>query len=171
MKDVMLNIETMGIGADAAVIAIGAAFFGNGKIGRTFHRRIPIEDAEKYGKIDGSTVRWWMQQSDKARKRVMDSDKGDTIGVLLDFAKFLGKDKDDVKIWGNGASFDNVILAGLYKRAGLEQPWKFWNDRCYRTIKALSPNTKIKHKGVEHDALDDAIAQAKHLMRITEKAK
>jgi exodeoxyribonuclease VIII len=170
----MIDLETMGVGSNPAVIAIGAVFFDNEEVSGPFHRRIPIEDAQRYGTIDGATVRWWMEQDDDARKRVMSSKKSvSTIEALNDFVKYLthnsGGRLDDVKVWGNGAAFDNVILSELFKRANMTPVWKFWNDRCYRTVKAMYPDVKMKHKGVKHDALHDATAQAKHLIKIAKK--
>jgi exodeoxyribonuclease VIII len=73
---------------------------------------------------------------------------------------------NDCKLWGNGASFDNAILANAYAALKMEQPWAFWNDRCYRTIKAMHPKQKQQHLGTHHNALDDAISQAEHLIAI-----
>ncbi len=75
-------------------------------------------------------------------------------------------DKDVVKIWGNGADFDNVILTSAYKRNDLELPWRYTNNRCYRTLKSLYPEIKLERSGTHHNALDDAISQANHLMSI-----
>jgi len=48
----------------------------------------------------------------------------------------------------------------------MERPWYFWNDRCYRTMKSLYPQIPMERDGVHHNALDDAISQARHLMAI-----
>jgi exodeoxyribonuclease VIII len=88
---------------------------------------------------------------------------------LLDFDLFLSRYGEDVKIWGNGASFDNVILANAYRRNDLNIPWKYYNDRCYRTMKSLAPHIKMEREGTHHNALSDAISQANHLIRIMAK--
>ena len=71
-------------------------------------------------------------------------------------------------VWGNGASFDNVLLATAYKRLGMETPWPFWKDRCFRTMKNVC---KVDHsfEGTAHNALDDARSQAQHLIKIDAK--
>lgn len=74
--------------------------------------------------------------------------------------------RDKVRIWGNGADFDNVILASVYKRIGMEQPWLYRNNRCYRTLKALHPEIPIERVGTHHNAVDDAESQARHLLAI-----
>ena len=67
-------------------------------------------------------------------------------------------------MWGNGATFDNVILRSSYKAIGQEAPWKFYDDRCYRTLKSLAniPMVQID-EATPHFALDDARVQAQHV--------
>jgi len=71
-------------------------------------------------------------------------------------------------VWGNGADFDLPILAAAYKAAGGPPPWKPYNGRCYRTLKNLAPSIKLERQGTHHQALDDAVCQAKHLIKIVE---
>ena len=72
----------------------------------------------------------------------------------------------NVCIWGNGAAFDNVILRTAYERLGLKAPWNFWDDRCFRTVKALHPEVEYVKSGAAHNALDDAKNQALYLMKV-----
>jgi hypothetical protein len=69
-------------------------------------------------------------------------------------------------IWGNGSTFDNVILRSAFAAAGLEYPVRFWADQCYRTKKNEFPTVPLVREGTHHKALDDAISQAKHLQAI-----
>lgn len=167
MVDVMLDLETMGTGPQAAIIAIGAVKFDISaqEIGERFYRVVDLESAVACGGVmDASTVLWWLKQSDAARAAFDRS--GDHIAVALQqFAGWM-EDRSNVvvRVWGNGAAFDNVILASAYRRIGLTQPWPTRNDRCYRTVKALYPEVKIQRVGVHHNALDDAESQARHLI-------
>jgi exodeoxyribonuclease VIII len=79
------------------------------------------------------------------------------------FADWLPK---NVLVWGNGASFDNAILAQCYRAVGMDFPWKFWNDRCYRTLKNLVLDVPFERTGTHHNALDDARSQAIHASAI-----
>lgn len=168
MLDVMLDLETMGNGPQAAIIAIGAVEFDilTQQIGDRFYTVIDLESAVACGGVmDASTVLWWLKQSDAARAEFERS--GDHISVALQ--KFAGwmenrAKRDDVRVWGNGAAFDNVILASAYRRNGTTQPWQFWNDRCYRTIKAQHPTVTMERNGTHHNAVDDAESQARHLI-------
>lgn len=166
--DVMLDLETMGNGPDAAIVAIGAIEFDPtaGTLGRTFYRGVSLETAVRGGgKIDAATVMWWLRQSDEARKDIA-GEGCPQNQVLIEFGTWLYGLGEDVKVWGNGAAFDNVILAQAYRRAELTVPWPHWNDRCYRTLKALRPEVKIERTGTHHNALDDATSQARHALAL-----
>jgi hypothetical protein len=109
---------------------------------------------------------WWMKQGELARKEIYEA-HDELVEVLIDFAKWL---PDGSKVWGNGSDFDNVILAAAYAKVGIDCPWQFWNNRCFRTLKSICP---IKHefKGTAHNALDDAHNQAEHLILIMDALK
>jgi DNA polymerase III epsilon subunit-like protein len=167
MNNVMLDLETMGTGPNAAIIAIGAvAFEPTGGLGSTFYRVVELASSVEYGgEIDVSTILWWMKQSDAARGEFA------RLGIhihcaLDDFSLWIKGYKAPVKVWGNGAAFDNVILRSAFVRAGIEVPWQYSNDRCYRTIKATRPDIKVAPLGTAHNALDDAMHQAGVLMSI-----
>jgi exodeoxyribonuclease VIII len=115
--------------------------------------------------MDASTVMWWMKQSDAARKTF--NEPGCTlIDALFQFSEWVTTETSDPEIWGNGATFDNVILSNAYEALGLERPWKYWADRCYRTMKAKYPQIVVEKIGTAHNALDDAKSQALHMSRI-----
>jgi hypothetical protein len=168
MQDVMLDLETMGTDPHAAIIAIGAVEFDiqNGEIGERFYAVIDLESVVAAGGvIDAATVIWWMQQSDAARSEF--KRKGEHIAVVLQKFTVWMKSRGEypnARVWGNGAAFDNVILASAYKRNMTQVPWLFWNDRCYRTIKAQHPTIKMERSGTHHNAVDDAESQARHLI-------
>ena len=52
------------------------------------------------------------------------------------------------------------------KYSGLKNPIKYRNQRDYRTLKALYPDVIAEFTGTKHNALDDAIHQAKHAVAI-----
>lgn len=82
---------------------------------------------------------------------------------LYDYSRSNPSAVYEGKMWGNGAAFDNAILANAYRAAGIKQPWELWNDRCYRTICAYYPGCPRNQPGTPHNALDDARSQAEHL--------
>lgn len=167
MSHVMLDLETMGNGATAPIIAIGAVVFDANGTDETFYTQVSLESSMALGlKPNASTILWWLQQSDEARSAFKGNDKAPDLGEALgQFAAWFAP-VGGQQLWGNGASFDNAILAHSYRVAGIPQPWKFWNDRCYRTMKSIYSAVPVERKGTHHNALDDAISQAEHLIQI-----
>ena len=171
MSHVMLDLETMGTGPNAAIVAIGAVEFEltktGGQLGDTFYMPISLDSAMSGGgQVDAGTVLWWLKQTDAAR--AMFTQPAIEHGQALDnFSSWMHQrgEQKQIRVWGNGASFDNVILASAYRRAALQLPWNSFNDRCYRTVKSMHPAAPaIQRTGTHHNALDDAINQANHLI-------
>jgi exodeoxyribonuclease VIII len=86
--------------------------------------------------------------------------------ALAEFSAWYNLNAFGLPVWGNGATFDNVILSNAYKAAGLERPWGRFGDRCYRTLKNLHPDVKMHRIGEHHHALADAVTQGLHLVDI-----
>ena len=171
----MLDLETLGKEPKSVIVSIGAVEFSETEVSENkFYINIDPEDCQSYGlKINASTFLWWMGQSEAARLAITGSEKVKLKEALISFSSWLllemgpmDSSKDDVIVWGNGADFDNTILSSSYSETGLEQPWSFRNNRCYRTIKNLSPDIRIETSGTRHNALDDAVSQAHHLIKI-----
>lgn len=181
MFQVMLDWETMGNKPNAAVIALGAVLFDTvtGEIGPKFYHEINLESSVELGlDLDASTVLWWMKQSDKARAKFATNERALLVReVMQKFTAFLvmqvGSEHTEyegqVEVWGNGATFDNVIAANVYDKLGMTRPWKFYEDRCYRTVKSMHRDVPFVFEGTPHYALDDAISQAKHLCAIAKE--
>lgn len=174
MTHIMIDLETMGTSKNAAIVSIGAVVmdFENNLLDTSFYHRICLESAVAAGGvIDAATVKWWLQQSDVARREIY-SASANLTKVLSYFSAFIAANCEhrQVKVWGNGAAFDNVILRSTYEACGIEPPWKYWNDRCYRTMKNMFKTThKEPSNGVVHNALDDATNQALNLLDIVSK--
>lgn len=164
MNEIMLDLETMGNRAGAAIVAIGAVRFDQSGLGGQFYRTISLRDCVAEGlRIDPETVNWWLQQSDTARKAIV-TDPSPLREALVEFMLWCGKPS---ALWGNGSDFDNVILAEGYRVCDIDLPWDWWANRCYRTFKNIRPDIRMGARhGTHHNALDDAISQAKHLIDI-----
>jgi hypothetical protein len=163
MRNVMVDLETLDKTPTSVIVSIGAVKFDASGISEdTFYSVVDIQSCIDLGlTISGDTIAWWMGQSEQAR--AVFKAKGDPLAkALIDFAKWVPK---GAKVWGNGASFDNTILANAYGAISVRQPWDFWNDRCFRTVASFSPLKRV-NSGVAHNALDDARSQAEHLLKI-----
>jgi len=180
---VMLDLETMGTRPDAPIIAIGAVAFvpdrqhkdGDvdfGGIVSPFYLTVDLGSAVKTGAvIEPSTVMWWMKQSDEARGAFDREDAYTLTSALAEFQKWIDSlDAEIVGLWGNGATFDNVILRQSYYRTTVPFYLPFWADKCYRTVKGMYPQVKLERTGTHHNALDDARTQALHLLEINRVA-
>lgn len=162
MRDIMIDIETLGTKPGSVIASIGAVAFDatTGEFGETFYVKIDVADAQNEGlHIDASTVAWWMQQSDEARASTFTGD--DKTSLMLGLGElydFVTKESAD-RVWGNGPSFDLVQLEAAYTKTGKLAPWSFRAHRDLRTLRDLS-GVDIPNIGTAHNALDDAIAQA-----------
>lgn len=174
MNNIMLDIETMGTSTNAAIISIGACYFDpeTGEIGGTFHEQCSLKSSMECGlTVDSSTVVWWLKQDELARSKFYENEHAQHINeCLIKLATFIDADS---KVWGNGSTFDNSIIRNAYNKAlGYDTPWKFWNDRDVRTVVEIGQRLNIDPKrdmifdGVKHDALSDAIHQAKYVSAI-----
>ena len=171
----MVDVETLGTQPDAVILSIGAVAFDHNKIvNNHFYMDVDPNSCVEYGlTIDANTVKWWLGQSDEARKAITEAKNPETLYTVLlrlsDYMLEFTHSPKDVIVWGNGATFDNVILASAYSNVGLPKPWGYRGDRCYRTVKASFPDIPFVRTGCAHHALDDARSQAQHLMAIAEK--
>lgn len=162
MNHLMIDIETLGTRPNAPILSIGAVVFdpNTGKQGATFYRAIDPANAFLHGVPDGDTFKWWMEQSDAARKAAV---AGTTL--LPDALTALTKMPvvwKDVQVWANDPDFDVTILNyAFHKTLGCLSPWRFWNTRSCRTIAEVAGKRPPKPQGVHHNALDDAKHQAK----------
>lgn len=156
---VMVDLETVDNVPTAAIVSIGAVIFAGPRNGETFYAAVDMASAIAAGlTVSDETMGWWAKQSSEAKAVFSDPERVSVASALSAFGAWLPR---DAKIWGNGASFDNAILANAYRRISRPLPWKFWNDRCYRTVAVHLP-PREQH-GTHHNALDDAKSQARHL--------
>lgn len=173
---VMLDLETLGTRPNSVIASIGAVFFNPSGDGihdeDCFYVRIDIESCVEAGLVmDPSTILWWLQQSQEARDSTFGGQKYPLEQALGQFSDFLRRSKDlkNVRIWGNGSDFDNVILGSAYKALGYRPPWSYGKNRCFRTVNSmLHPKGIIMptRTGTHHNALDDAKYQARVLQAI-----
>lgn len=164
---VMVDLETADNGPRSAIIAIGATCFWGPHRDQQFYQAIDLNSNWSAGLTMGAdTMAWWDKQSPEARAVFTDPNRIPLARALTGFAHWL-RPFHEPRIWGNGAAFDNVILRSAYEAIGQKAPWPFWNDRCFRTIKAIVGKS-VDVEGVAHNALADAIAQANYLLKYME---
>ncbi|SXF93560.1 exonuclease [Klebsiella variicola] len=179
---VMVDLETMGKKHNAPIVAIGAVVFdpATGSIGESFYKVVCLESSVNWGAvIDPSTVIWWLKQSSEARSAIVNDDAIPLQDALLQFREFVSDNvaggSKKAQVWGNGASFDNSILRSSYDCIAEDYPWEYWNDRDVRTMVELGQAISFNHKttipfeGSRHNALADAIHQARYVSAIWQR--
>lgn len=180
----MNDNETLATEPDAVVLSIGLQLFdpafgiGWPAMGAGFYV-VLSRDEQHSRRSDPKTIAWWAEQSPDAR-RLFEDEQTRVRPALLEMNDFIERHmgpRAERMLWGNGAAFDNVVLKDLYRWAGVPFPFKYHNDRCYRTLKALMPEDTLYGRpraGVHHNAADDARFQAEdavHMLRRLESAK
>ncbi len=167
MIDVMLDLETLGTKPGSVILSIGAVVFDHDYLNAEFYVEINQASCHLSGLVTSQdTLEWWQKQSPESRA-VFDRTSG-TQGQGLDsalssFTSWLHHTAPakEICLWGNGSDFDNVLLKAAYDAVKLEFPTRFYNNRCFRTLKNLGlPVQEPQRRGVHHNALDDAIHQA-----------
>ena len=93
MENVMIDLETMGTGQNSLIVSIGATFFDpiNETLGQNFYQNVDWQSGIDFGlEMDVETVKWWLTQSEEARKALFDKDNIlGLAGSLLSLTDFL----------------------------------------------------------------------------------
>jgi len=171
---VVIDIETYGRKPNSIILSIGAVGIDFRTLSMIpgMHVNMDPEECEFYGlEREAETVRWWNNSSPAARARTFDPKTRITLKAALQrltdyIYGFAGKGRT-YEVYSCGTDFDISILCNSYAAVGLEVPWPFWAARDFRTLREWFPMVKapIKNK-VAHDALEDAIFEAHHLLAI-----
>jgi len=171
MKDVMLDLETFGNGNNAVIVQIGACYFDRttGEIGSTFSSNVNSNDGIRNGfEVTGSTIEWWLQQSEEARKSII----GNTHPVkdaINDLNEFLSKAET---IWSH-ATFDFVIIMNHLNKLGIKPKFHYRSARDIRTLVDIASvkESKVVREGTHHNALSDCLFQVKYCVECFNKLK
>lgn len=175
MTHVMVDLETWGSSRGCGLISIGAVEFDfrTGHLGREFYSLVNHQSCRNAGlRDDQQTIEWWNKQKPEAQVAYRQSDSPLSPAlteVLRKFELFLHgmNEAKKIRLWGNGSDFDNNVLAAAYDAVSMPAPWKYHNNRCYRTLKSLyHGKVELVRVGTHHNAVDDAKTQAAHAIKI-----
>lgn len=154
MKDLMIDIETLGLRADSVVLAVGLCVFDlkSSEIG------VPMEyvlELDSYRHIDPNTVCWWMKQTDEARQRYFNPTERVSASLVQDNLRGLMWGCGIERVWSHGF-FDMAVLRDLFD----QEPWHYRMVRDTRTLAMLAPGIEAPAPRIKHVAMWDAEAQA-----------
>ena len=152
----MIDIEGLGTGPDAAILTIAAQSFdpfGTGYYDRHYYARITLESQENR-RIQDDTLAWWATQP-KAQEEAFAEDNRIPLDQALDELYRLAWQHD--YIWAQGPTYDINILEHAYKSYNKTQPWQFYRIRDSRTVLSLWPERPVPP--TSHHALEDTRKQ------------
>ena len=163
----MVDLETLGTGSNSVVVSVGLVAFNisTGEILAELDIGLNLNQQIKTGGvIDGDTLEFHFAQAPDsiqkmAQRKVLDVKEG--LELISNFIKA----NSITTLWGNGATFDNVILRNLYARHLKVFPLGFWTDRDLRTAVDIYNIDvgAVPFVGIRHYCLDDARHQVKLL--------
>lgn len=167
MFDMMLDLETYGTRPGCVIRSVGAMMFDPhapvGEKGPTYYSNVTRPDQEQLGLVvSADTEKWWTGPKMREANEMLLYGQKSVRQVVDEFVSFW----DDIgakRVWSQGANFDDPIFTAVIEACGVKVPWKFWDSRCTRTAYAMGHVNfhGVKREGVAHNALDDAIHQAK----------
>lgn len=167
LRHVMIDLETMGLRPNAAIVAIGAVHFDRERLLDEFYVAVDLKSCTDLGLVtDASTVAWWETQPVEIRA-AWDNDGAKPLNVALsEFNRFVRNLGGSLAPWSNGADFDLVLLRSAHEALHADAPWKYYNQRCFRTLRAMAPPVVEVERAGAHHALEDAKYQARVLQEI-----
>ena len=164
----MVDCETLDIGERPVLLSIGAVVFDDNQIQDYFEYFIDKETAIREGfTVSQSTLDWWDQQDPIAKKDAFSGERDiqDALAALVRFYKV----NECTQIWSKGSIADIRWINNALNYFGMRQPWKFWQEMCFRTFLEMSPRVSVAFEGVPHNALDDAAHQARQFIAVKHK--
>lgn len=166
----MVDIETLSVHPDAAVLSTGAVAFDPviGLAPVSFEST--LDRAQQKGRrIDSDTVAWWIRQAEEnpGAAQVFNERRLEPVERSLKrLTEYYNHwCTEDSGVWANGPDFDLVILRSLYEDHNLSPPWTHRQHRCYRTLRGFAQEAgldiNIPPNMHQHNALSDANYQAR----------
>lgn len=173
-KHVMIDTETLGRTPGSVVRSVAAVEFDpkTGETGRQKVWKIDLADSIRYGfKVEASTLKWWMMQSDEARRDFVESEETPLVDFFEEFMEFLADtdEERDFTLWCLQLDFDVAMLRSMYSWYNLNVhgcdeevlPWNFRKVRDVRPyMDALDSAGLLPPKVADrHTPMADCLAQ------------
>jgi len=168
----MIDIETTDTSARTCILSIGIVFFDNEEITKQLYILPELQPQIDAGRrLSVSTLNFWMTQSSEAKRDVFSQESRVSIDYAIEQLRRL--DKADI-ILSHDLDLDLAAIIDFYNQFAEDNTiplFHYRKKRCFRTIgRIYDPRCKYQpERTVYHNALDDALVQAKHFMRLREE--
>ncbi len=171
MKQISIDIETLGTNIDSQILSIGACEFDikTGFIYGGFYTVIDLETCGKHLNTTADTLEFWLKQGDAPKQAIWDHESKVPLREALKSLSSWLKAKGEYEIWACGTKFDIGMLEYVYTNNGYDIPWKYNAERDMRTLRKFAGDIDVDFDGILHHALDDAIWQAKYISAAANK--
>jgi hypothetical protein len=176
VKHIMLDLETLAIAPNAAVIQAGLAYLDSEsnmvKVSEYSCSPMAYRELSSKFEMTQDTVNFHKKVNPENYTKCIESDL--TVGELavkirdeIKYAKF--GESHAIWLWCCGTDFDIPILNNLLSQCNVKPVWAYGNVRDYRTLRELYKNEIPLGKKGDHSAGKDAAVQYMHLHRILER--
>lgn len=175
--DLMIDLETLGKTPGSVITQIGLVSFNTeGDLTDMAANQIQVDVQSSLDAgltMDWDTIRWWMQQEDKAREQMVlgGMPLGEAISLVNNYIRenhdFVGDTRSLKRVWGYASTFDIVLLQSAARAVGEDLLWTYQEETCLRTLAKRFPKVERPEPEVKHIASFDAIAQARWAQRIS----
>lgn len=163
----MVDIETLDTQPTAVIASVAIIIFSleDGATAASSWNVNLKQQIEAGRTISASTLQWWFDRDKAVQESTFLAPTKHPATVAFELDALLGK---DVLLWGNGATFDNVLIRNFCESMGQPLELKYWNDRCFRTLAAtFDPKKKLQpHSCAKHDAMADCQNQVEWFRNI-----
>jgi len=170
MKDIMLDIETLGTLHNSVITQIGMLYFDRltGELGKELLVNIRIQDCIDSGlRVDGGALKFWFEQENKSFLK-----NPVTLSKALECVRTF-YDKQSL-VWAH-STFDFPLLSNAYSVIGQGFALPYRNLRDIRTLVDLSGLEYIKKEDSKdpktHNAMEDCKYQVVYCVECFKKLK
>jgi exodeoxyribonuclease VIII len=182
MKDIMLDLETLGNKENPVIIQLSAIQFDikTGEIGKIFNYLINPMSCKTEGlEVSKSTVEWWLSQNTELVKEVLGKsiieglNLKEVLNRFSNYLEIIRANEGSLNVWGNGILSDNLWIQSAYKACNINPSIYYNEHKDVRTLVDLSRNLlivdvkkEIVFAGNQHNALDNCKHQIKYCSEI-----
>jgi len=155
-NQIHIDLETMDTKPSARILSIGA-ICGT----REFYAEIDQSLYDDRFTESKGTKDWWAGQGGFI-PTVTPQSPFEAVSALSTFISSVRNDVvspvNNLEVWANSPSFDCTILSYHYHVFSIGQPWKFYEERDVRTVKAFATQMRLHLRPYKnpHHALEDA---------------